>query len=238
MKIKVVGTGSSGNCYILEHDGRYLILDAGIKPEKVLAMINYDTDKIDACLITHVHQDHIKYAGYFLNACIPLMMSNITSDLAKFSENNYFINTDKKLTQFGQWKVLPFEVEHDAPGTWGFLISVGEAIICYITDTGYVKVSPTEVTGLIIECNYIDDFLDKALLSSQQLRLKKYHMSLDRTKSFISKMDRTKLQNILLVHVSARHGNNTIMVDEVSKIVNKTINVEMAKAGKELTWQS
>lgn len=238
MKIKVVGTGSSGNCYILEHEGRYLVLDAGIKPEKFLDAINYDTDKIDACLITHIHQDHIKYANYFLNACIDIFTSKVTSDLAGFPEDNYFIHTNKKLTQFGQWRVLPFEVEHDAPGSWGFLISIGKATVCYITDTGYVRVSPAGVTGLIIECNYIEEFLDKELLSEQQLRLKKYHMSLERTKSFISKMDRTKLQDILLVHTSSRHGNDTIMVDEISKIVNKNITVKMARARKELQWQS
>ena len=236
MKVKVVGTGSTGNCYILEHEGRRIILDAGIALDRVLPMMDYDTDSIDACLITHMHKDHIAYANYYINACIDTVMSRLTAELAGFPVENYFIHTQDSLMRFGGWRVLPFDVEHDAPGTRGYLISIGEDTICYITDTGYVKASPTGVTGLLIECNYVDACLMDLDLSEQQIRLKKYHMSLDRAKSFISKMDKSKLKNILLVHVSLRHGNTGQMEAEVAEVVGKDITVTMAKPGKELKW--
>jgi phosphoribosyl 1,2-cyclic phosphodiesterase len=236
MKVKVAGTGSTGNCYILEHNDRYLILDAGIAPDRVLPMIDYNTDNIDACLITHMHKDHIAYANYYINACIDTVMSRLTAELAGYPIENYFIHTEDSLLRFGGWRILPFDVEHDAPGTRGYLISIGEDTICYITDTGYVKASPQGVTGLIIECNYIDEYLNDLDLSEQQIRLKKFHMSLDRAKSFIGKMDRRKLKNILLVHTSLRHGNTGRMEQEISERVGQDITVTMAKVGKELEW--
>lgn len=237
MKITVVGTGSTGNCYVLEHGGRYLVLDAGVSTDKVLEAVDYSPELVDACLITHLHKDHILYAPYFINSCIDVYMSEITADLANFPKDNMFIHTGTGLQRFGEWKALPFEVEHDAPGTVGFLISIANNTICYITDTGFVQVAPQGVNILIIECNYIDDMLSPNLAPEQQTRLKKYHMSLDRTKSFISKMDRSKLKYVLLVHMSQRHGFSDRMASEVSEVAGDGVVVDMATAGKEIQCQ-
>lgn len=238
MKVKVIGTGSKGNCYILEQDDRCLVLDAGMPIDKVLKAIDYDPDKIDACLITHFHKDHIMYANHYINACIPTCMSNLTTEFAGFPADSFFIHTSEELMQFDKWRILPFNVEHDAPGTRGYLISIGENTICYITDTGYVKASPKGVTGLLIECNYIREHLENSNADPvNKKRILKYHMSLERAKSYISKIDRSKLKDVLLVHYSSRHGDSERMVKEIKEVVGENVTVNMAKAGKGFIWQ-
>ena len=58
MTLQVVATGSTGNCYILWHEGRALVLDAGVKAKRIVQAVGYDPSLIDACLITHEHGDH------------------------------------------------------------------------------------------------------------------------------------------------------------------------------------
>lgn len=55
MLLKVVGTGSSGNCYILENENEALILEAGCRMKSALKTIDYNVSKISGVLITHEH---------------------------------------------------------------------------------------------------------------------------------------------------------------------------------------
>ena len=61
MKLKVLGSGSSGNCYILENDNEALIIEAGLPFMKVKKALNFNVMKIKAVLITHIHSDHHFY---------------------------------------------------------------------------------------------------------------------------------------------------------------------------------
>ena len=53
MKLKVLGSNSLGNCYILENKDEALIIEAGIKLPKVKAAMNYNIKKIVGCLVSH-----------------------------------------------------------------------------------------------------------------------------------------------------------------------------------------
>ena len=58
MKLKVLGSNSLGNCYILENKDEALILEAGIKLVNVKKALNYNISKIVGCLVSHEHNDH------------------------------------------------------------------------------------------------------------------------------------------------------------------------------------
>lgn len=55
MMLKCVGSGSSGNCYLIEDNGHYLALDAGVKFQSVQVACNFEVSQIDGLLITHGH---------------------------------------------------------------------------------------------------------------------------------------------------------------------------------------
>ena len=72
MKLKVLGSGSSGNCYILENDNEALIIEAGLPFMKVKKALNFNVMKIKAVLITHIHSDHHFYWFQYARAGIPV----------------------------------------------------------------------------------------------------------------------------------------------------------------------
>lgn len=56
MRIQVLGTGSSGNCYKVEIGTATLLLECGLPYKVIQRKLNYKlTREIDACLITHEH---------------------------------------------------------------------------------------------------------------------------------------------------------------------------------------
>lgn len=65
MRLAVLGSGSGGNSLIVESGGRRLLVDAGFscrRIERQLRDLGEDAAQIDALLLTHEHQDHIRGA--------------------------------------------------------------------------------------------------------------------------------------------------------------------------------
>lgn len=51
--LKTVGTGSSGNTFILRTSKECLILELGCKWNDILKALNYKIDNVGGCLVTH-----------------------------------------------------------------------------------------------------------------------------------------------------------------------------------------
>ena len=63
MKVKVIASGSKGNCTLIQTDKIKILIDMGIGYQQLaseLEKINLEPQSIDAILITHTHSDHIK----------------------------------------------------------------------------------------------------------------------------------------------------------------------------------
>lgn len=55
MRLIVVGSGSSGNSYILSNEHEILVLECGISYKEIIKHIDYKPNRILSCLITHEH---------------------------------------------------------------------------------------------------------------------------------------------------------------------------------------
>lgn len=55
MILKVLGSGSSGNCYILHNEEEALIIDAGVHFNQVKEYLDFDLKKIKGLLVSHQH---------------------------------------------------------------------------------------------------------------------------------------------------------------------------------------
>ena len=156
MNLKVLGSSSSGNCYLIEVNNEKLILDAGVNFKIVQKELNFNFNGIEGVLITHEHMDHLKYASNFA-----LYGINIYASAGTFKKLNLIghrFKVIKALQQFeiGNFIILPFDTKHDAVEPLGFLIQykpTGEKLI-YATDTYYIKYKFNKLNYLLIECNY------------------------------------------------------------------------------------
>ena len=55
MTLKCIGSGSSGNCYILKANNEKLILDCGLPIKVIKQGLDFDLGGIQGVLISHAH---------------------------------------------------------------------------------------------------------------------------------------------------------------------------------------
>lgn len=59
MKLKCLGSGSSGNCYLLTADnGETLLLDAGLPIMDIKRGLGWNVKNVVGAVVTHHHKDH------------------------------------------------------------------------------------------------------------------------------------------------------------------------------------
>ena len=55
MKLKCLGSGSSGNCYLLSTETETLILDCGIPIMEIKKGLDFDLRRVSGVVVTHSH---------------------------------------------------------------------------------------------------------------------------------------------------------------------------------------
>ena len=144
MKIKVIESGSKGNCTIILLDYINIIIDIGISYKKLtneLDKLNINIDDITGLLITHNHKDHIAGLSTFLKKTnikvfIPKKMyKSIKSEVEELTEENcVFIDDEDKILDV-DLKLI--HTSHDVEYSVGYDIKYKDKELVYITDTCY-----------------------------------------------------------------------------------------------------
>lgn len=228
MRLKVIGTGSSGNCYALIADEGILLLDAGLPIRTILRSLPEFREKpIQACLITHEHGDHAKSAYEVARLGIPVYGSAGTAKaiVAEGGWKRFYVMEMRKTYCVGDFTVMPFETQHDAEEPCGYLIRhrlTGETLV-YATDTYYIKYTFPRVNYWVVECNYVDEAVPEQLLSGEitkplRDRLARSHMSLRRLLDALKANDLSQTRCIVLVHLSDERSDERRMVKEVRAV--------------------
>lgn len=232
MKLKVLGSGSSGNCYILENDNEALIIEAGLPFMEVKKALNFNVMKIKAVLITHIHSDHHLYWFQYVRAGIPVFEPfKLDGSSLEFANSQFrviaFDNRDKS----GRW------LHNNSDGSecpcYGFYIThpdIGSLV--YVTDTEYVRWRFNGVNHILCEANYDMQFVNRDEPNYEH-RLRG-HMSLDTTLKFISTNDNPALRNVVLIHLSDKSADSALFRQRTEETIKYGADVYVAEKGLEV----
>ena len=221
--IKVLATGSSGNCYIIEAGEEKILLECGIDYRSILKGLNYSIKGVVGCLISHKHSDHCKsFKKVFEN--LPKIVAPVEV-LEKFeckSCRKGNIAENQNLISIGNFSVMPFNCQHtNSDGSecenLGYIIQhpqIGK--ILFATDTYYLKYKFKGIDHILIECNYSEETIQS--LEPHQQRLFKSHMSLETLKETLKTWDLSKTKTITLIHLSPNNGEPDRFKKEIEKL--------------------
>lgn len=226
MNLKVIGTGSSGNAYLLYNKEEVLLIECGVTIKKIKEALNFDFSKVIGCLVTHEHGDHNKAIKDVLSAGVKVYASRGTLEASGVIEHhNSNIIQSKKLYQIGNFKIIPFDVRHDVKEPLGFLIQHPECgTTLFLTDSFYSPYKFNGLNNLIIEANFCEDIIDSKLKFDKKFlrdRVLKSHLSIQKCIDLLNVNDLSAVNNIVLIHLSDSNSNELEFQHKVQQATGK-----------------
>lgn len=164
IEVKVLASGSKGNCIMVKSAEKRILIDCGISVRslgKALSQAGSSYGAISAILVTHEHNDHVASVAQVSEAYgIPVFANAITMSAVKRRtglKGGYYFEEVTPFTLAGM-EIRPFRVSHDAVYPVGYSIADGDSRFTYATDLGYFSPSVKEaIKGsdlLLIESNH------------------------------------------------------------------------------------
>ena len=245
MKIKVIQSGSKGNCTIILSNTTKLIIDLGISYKNFIEetkKLNLDISDFTGLLITHNHKDHIKGVKTFikksnLKLFIPKKMFKSLKEFIPIltEEDCIYIDDD---TDINGIHINLLYTSHDAPVSVGYNITYKDKTLVYITDTGYLnRKILTKIMNkniYLIESNHDE----KMLMEGPYPRFLKErvisdygHLSNKMTAKYLNKVIGNNTKYIILAHLSEINNTKEKALEETKDIKNIKILIADQKEG-------
>lgn len=232
MELKILGSSSKGNCYLLDNGKECLMIECGIPFKEVQKAVNFDISRICGVIISHDHGDHAKYAEKCLERRIPCYMSQGTKEALKFQDSRLVHTMEElRMYQIGKFNVRPFKTQHDAKEPFGFLIYHNECgLVLFATDTYYLHYTFKGLNNILLECNYRQDILDANVESGKipmalRARTMKSHCSFDTCREILLANDLSAVNHIVLIHLSDGNSNAKEFKQGIKAATGKTTHI-------------
>lgn len=166
VRVQSLGSGSSGNAFLVEHGESSLLLDCGIGIRTIRRVLK-DRQRaiadLDAVLVTHEHIDHIRTLPSVLGPGTPVIASRGTFATTRISDAQWLPITPSVPVEIAGAVIWALTVRHDAAEPCGFLIELPTATITILTDLGSWQESlfePLLASDLIVlEANHDSEML-------------------------------------------------------------------------------
>lgn len=238
IKFKSISSGSCGNCYFLgifsdegkcEHS---IVIDTGVslrRAKKELQCDGIAVEEIDAILVTHDHNDHIRSLGSWCKRLKKPVWA--TGTLHGALNCNYMVHPwisgcsrilsdDWSEIVHGRIRARWFEVPHDATQTIGYAIELDGFRFVIMTDSGRVTREALEMASqadtLVIEANYDYGMLRHGpypKVLQDRICGGKGHLSNEECAEAIRAARHEGLGNIFLCHLSEHNNTPDLALD-------------------------
>ena len=217
MLVRIINSGSDGNCTILkDSNDNELMLDCGLPYEIIASQCNLR--KLNAVIATHAHQDHFlsfnKFEKFGFETFLP---KNIQ---------------DGKIIDLPNWKIMPMKLVHNVE-CFGFLIfsKIENKKIVYCTDTTYLpKVGNADL--FILDCNYDEEIVFDKMAKGEEVNIGyRNHCSTQKIVEYIHELG-FKPKNLVAYHLS---NSNLQSIQKIQETLLPLVeNLYIAKPNTEI----
>jgi len=234
MRFASLGSGSKGNCLIVEEKNTRLLLDCGFSTKEIIARLfrlGIQPNMLDGIIITHEHADHISGVERFARKFdLPVWLTHGTLRAAKktFSTlSKINIIDSHQAFSVSDIDIQPYPVPHDAQEPTQFIFSNGSVKLGVLTDTGcsttHIETILNRCHGLVLECNH-----DATLLANskypkslkQRVGGRLGHLENASSAMLLSKLDCSLLQHLIAAHLSEANNTPQLAQSALSEVIN------------------
>lgn len=212
MILHCISSGSVGNCYAIEINDRYLLLDCGVSYHDISKALDFKMSKIVGCLLTHEHGDHCKAAKELIRRGIKVYTSAGTNDKV----TGCIVIKPMLEYKIGEFTFKGFDVPHDAAEPFGYLVHHPlMGLLSFITDAMYCRYTFPGLKYALIEANYSNE---TTTISNEALikRIKTSHMSLKTCMEFLE-ANKAALEVVVLLHLSDSNSDEELFLKTIKR---------------------
>ena len=227
LRILPVASGSTGNCMLLEIDGRHLVIDLGVSASMLRSAMSANGlawEDVDAVLITHTHSDHVKGLGVCMKRIHAPIFMSYTSKNTLMLENATALNYSDRTEILPDLWVTAIPTSHDCPGSIGFLIETANTRFGYLTDLGVIPEGVTELFSgcdcIVLESNHDEEmlrygpypaYLKRRILSEHG------HLSNEACAEALAQFAETGTGCFFLAHLSQENNRPSLALESARK---------------------
>ena len=216
--ITILGSGSKGNCAVVQTDDCKLLIDGGLSARQIstrLESVGVPPSQLDGILLTHEHVDHVGGVRVFCKKndipiyCNPLTAEAIRTQEFAFHKNWRLFNTGSDFS-LKDLTIQTFPVPHDAADPVGFVLHQGTASLGFCTDLGFATKLVFErirdVQTLVIETNHDEKLLQndthRPWAIKQRIMSRHGHLSNTAAAEVLAELLGNRLRRSILCHLS------------------------------------
>jgi phosphoribosyl 1,2-cyclic phosphodiesterase len=218
MRVASIGSGSKGNCTLVQNGSTQLLIDLGFtirEAEKRLKRIGVDPAGITAILVTHEHSDHLNGVAPFARKFnLPVYMTPGT-----YSHKKVGVVPELKLInchasfQIDELEIVPVPVPHDAREPCQYVISNSTHSFGILTDLGHITTHVIEqyrrCDGILLESNH-----DSLMLAEgpypyplkKRVAGEQGHLSNQQAAGLLSCLELAQLEQVVIAHISEQNN--------------------------------
>jgi phosphoribosyl 1,2-cyclic phosphodiesterase len=255
MRFASLGSGSAGNCMVIEKAATRLLLDCGFGVNEVvkrLQRLGLEPEQITGILVTHEHDDHAKGAFKFAAKFgIPVWLSHGTlrmterffPEAAKVKLN--VIDSHTKFN-FEHIEINPYPVPHDAREPTQFTFTDGQYKLGVLTDAGsstaHIEQVLSGCDALVLECNHDLNMLENGPYAwplKKRVGSRLGHLDNESAAALLAKLDNSKLKHIIAAHLSAKNNTEELAKKALSQALNSDMDwVGIANQTEGFAWRN
>ena len=242
MKVEaaVLASGSGGNSTYIRAGKFSVLVDAGLSGkelERRMKSLGIDPASINALLITHEHNDHIKGVGVLSRRYnIPIFANQGTwskaeKKLGKIKQKNQQVF--KGDFMIGELGFIPYQISHDAEDPVGYICQAADKKIVLATDTGVLAAESAEkIKGadfFVLESNHDLEMLmtgSYPYFLKNRIKSDDGHLSNDAAAKLLPELLGDNFPTVILAHLSEENNN--------PKVAYITVNNVLKEAGFEV----
>jgi phosphoribosyl 1,2-cyclic phosphodiesterase len=233
MRLCVLGSGSSGNCVVVESGSHRLLVDAGFscrQIEKRLEAVGVAPGTIESIVLTHEHGDHVRGAAQFAKrhrATIYGTRGTLElSGLAALAVPTEELASSRP-QRLGGFLVRPFTVPHDASEPIGVVIEDGSGRRVGVAgDLGTASrlawAHLADLDGLVVETNHDLDMLRRGPYPwhlKQRVAGRHGHLSNREAAEGLAELISERLQWVVLYHLSRTNNSPALAADAITEVL-------------------
>jgi len=228
VRFSVLGSGSKGNCTLVEAGSTRLLIDNGFSGKELVSRLQglgIAPDSLTAIIVTHEHDDHVKGVGVLARRLgLPVYANEAThraaaARMGKLPHSQEF-GVGESFVVEGV-RIHPFAVSHDAVDPVGFVVSDDEQSLGYCTDTGtitrLIRHHLRHCQALVLEANHDVRMLKEGpypLPLQQRVLSSRGHLANPDSLSLAAELAEERLRLLVLAHLSEINNHPDLVLRE------------------------